>query len=116
MSQAPAMLVPPKEIPPRISVSLPAEIYHEITARAEEHNMSLNRTIIQLLRSGLEAESQKQQKLTQMLRQYRECPDQNEAERLADELGAMIFGREVKPMGRTPSGGQAPPECTPDGS
>lgn len=110
MSQAPAMLATPKEIPPRISVTLPADIYQEITARAEEHDMSLNRTIIQLLRSGLEAENQKQQRLAQMLRQYRECPDQNEAERLADELGAMIFGREAKSVGRIPSGGQAPSE------
>jgi hypothetical protein len=28
-----------------------------------------------------------------MLREYRECADPREAERLGDELGAMIFGR-----------------------
>ncbi|MGO9010661.1 MAG: hypothetical protein ACLQPN_11205 [Bryobacteraceae bacterium] len=55
--------------------------------------MSLNRTILQLLRTGLEAERQKKQHLEEMLRQYRECADPREAERLGDELGAMIFGR-----------------------
>ena len=55
--------------------------------------MSLNRVVVQLLRVGLEAERQKKQRLEEMLRQYRECVDPQEAERLGNELGAMIFGR-----------------------
>jgi hypothetical protein len=53
----------------------------------------MNRTILQLLRVGLEAERQKKQRLEEMLRRYRECADPQEAERLGNELGAMIFGR-----------------------
>jgi hypothetical protein len=104
------MYATPKEIPPRVSVSLPVDMYQEITARAAEHDMSLNRTILQLVRSGIEAENQKQQKLAQMLRQSRDCPDQNEAERLANELGAMIFGRETKLVEPIPGVGPAPSE------
>jgi hypothetical protein len=77
----------------RVSVALTPEMYAEIKARGEENNMSLNRTILQLLRAGMEAERQKRQHLEEMLRKYRECADPKEAERLGDELGAMIFGR-----------------------
>lgn len=77
----------------RVSVALTSEILNEVSARAEKYSMSLNRTILQLLRAGLEAERQKKQRLEEMLRQYRECADPREAERLGDELGAMIFGR-----------------------
>ncbi|MGD0045818.1 MAG: hypothetical protein ABSE42_02270 [Bryobacteraceae bacterium] len=77
----------------RVSVALTPELHSEISARAEQNNMSLNRAILQLLRAGLEAERQKKQRLEEMLREYRECADPREAERLSDELGAMIFGR-----------------------
>ncbi|MGB9456021.1 MAG: hypothetical protein WCB12_08265 [Bryobacteraceae bacterium] len=77
----------------RVSVALTSEILNEVSARAEKNSMSLNRTILQLLRTGLEAERQKKQHLEEMLREYRECADPREAERLGDELGAMIFGR-----------------------
>ena len=77
----------------RVSVALTPEIHSEVSARAEQYDMSLNRAILQLLRAGLEAERQKKQRLEEMLREYRECADPQEAERLSDELGAMIFGR-----------------------
>jgi hypothetical protein len=82
-----------KEAPARVSVSLTPDIYAEIAARAAEKEMSLNRTIVQLLRAGLEAEQQNKQRLAEMLRRYRECTNPQEAERLGDELGAIIFGR-----------------------
>ena len=77
----------------RVSVAFDPEIYKEVSTRALQNNLSLNRTIIQLLRAGVEAENQKKQRLEEMLRRYRECTDPQEAERLGDELGAMIFGR-----------------------
>ncbi len=77
----------------RVSVALTPEIYSEISARAKQHDMSLNRAMLQLLRAGLEAERQKKQRLEETLREYRECADPREAERLSDELGAMIFNR-----------------------
>jgi hypothetical protein len=93
MNQGNATLARAKEVMGRVSVALPPELCTVVTARAEENNMSLNRTILQLIRAGLEAERQKKERLETMLRQYRECTDPNEAERLGDELGAMIFGR-----------------------
>jgi len=82
-----------KEALGRVSVALTPELYREVSARAEENDMSLNRTILQLLRAGLEAERHKKEHLGEMLRRYRESTDPNEAERLANELGVMIFGR-----------------------
>jgi len=87
------MIAAKNERKARVSVALPPELHNEVSARAEQHNMSLNRAILQLLRAGLEAERQKKQRLEEMLREYRECADPQEAERLGDELGAMIFGR-----------------------
>ena len=87
------MLPAKKEAPGRLSVALTPGIYSEISARAEQNDISLNRAILQLLRAGIEAEHQKKQRLEEMLRQYRECVNPKDAERLSDELGAMIFGR-----------------------
>jgi hypothetical protein len=77
----------------RVSVALTPELHREISARAEQYDLSLNRAILQLLRAGLDAEREKRKRLEEMLREYRECADPREAERLGDELGAMIFGR-----------------------
>lgn len=93
MRRAPARVVATKNTLGRVSVALPPEIYREISARAEENDLSLNRAILQLVRVGLEAERLKKQRLEEMLRQYRQCTDPHEAERLGNELGAMIFGR-----------------------
>ena len=87
------MLAERKEAPGRLSVALTPEIYSEISARAAQSRISLNRAVIQLLRAGLEAEAQKKQRLEGMLRRYRECTDPRETERLGDELGAIIFGQ-----------------------
>jgi hypothetical protein len=77
----------------RLSVAIPPEIYSEISARAEQNDISLNRAVIQLLRAGLDAEQRKKQRLEELLRRYRDCADPREADRLGDDLGAMIFGR-----------------------
>jgi hypothetical protein len=81
------------EVSQRVSVTLSRELYAEISARAEEHDMSLNRVLTQLIRTGLEAEREKKHHLEDLLRRYRESTNPEETARLSDELGAMIFGR-----------------------
>jgi len=93
VNKSAVMLATEKEVPGRLSVALTPELYREVSARAEQDGVSLNRAILQLLRAGIEAENQKRQRLEEMLHRYRECSDPQEAERLGDELGAMIFGR-----------------------
>ena len=87
------MIASRNEARTRVSVALTPELHSEISARAELYDLSLNRAILQLLRAGLDAEREKKQRLERLLREYRECADPTEAERLGDELGAMIFGR-----------------------
>jgi metal-responsive CopG/Arc/MetJ family transcriptional regulator len=87
------MLTTKKETVGRVSVALPPELHAEIGERAEQNEISLNRAIIQLLRSGIEAERQKKQRLEEMLLRYRESADPEEVARLGEELGVIIFGR-----------------------
>jgi hypothetical protein len=77
----------------QVSVRLTPDLHAEISARAAETGLSMNRTILQLLRAGLEAERNKRVHLEETLRRYRECTDPEETTQLGDKLGAMIFGR-----------------------
>jgi len=79
--------------PARVSVALTRELHAAISARAEEHDMSLNQIINQLIRAGLDAEREKKQRLEELLRRYRESSDSEEVARLSEQLGAMILGR-----------------------
>ena len=87
------MMIGEKHEVGRVSVALTPDLYAQVKTRSEQNEISLNRTILQLIRAGLEAENQKRQRLEEMLNQYRECKDPEETERLGNELGAMIFGR-----------------------
>ena len=77
----------------QISVRLTSDLQAEINQRAEQAGISMNRAILQLLRAGIESERNKKRRLEETLRRYRECTDSQEAQRLSDELGAMIFGK-----------------------
>jgi len=77
----------------QISVRLTPDLQAAISQRAERAGISMNRAILQLLREGIESERNKKQHLEETLRRYRECTDPQEAQRLGDELGAMIFGK-----------------------
>jgi HicB family len=77
----------------QVSVRLTPDLHAEISARAAETGLSMNRTILQLLSAGLEAERNKRVQLEETLRRYRECTDPEETKQLGDKLGAMIFGR-----------------------
>lgn len=92
MSRRPSVHVPDKDERTQISVRLTPDLQTEISRKAEQAGISMNRAILQLLRAGIESERHKKQRLEEILRRYRECTDPKEAKRLGDELGAMIFG------------------------
>jgi metal-responsive CopG/Arc/MetJ family transcriptional regulator len=77
----------------RISVPVTPEVLKEIDIRARRLSVSRSSLLARLLQYGLEAEQQKRDQLAQKIRQLRDCVDPNEAERLGNELGEMIFGR-----------------------
>lgn len=94
MSKTPALpSAPQSEERAQISIRLTPDLYAELCKRAEEAGLSMNRTVLQVLRAGLDAERDKRQRLQNMLQRYRACSDPEEARRLGDELGEMIFGR-----------------------
>src|SRR5690349_15371052 len=61
---------PPKESSRR-SVTLTPELHDEISAKAKQVGLSLDRMMALLLRSGLEAEAQTKQQLKQRLEAFR---------------------------------------------
>ena len=52
--------------PDRMSLTLSPELQQEIHRRAEESHLSLNRAILQFLRTGIQAENQKNERLVGM--------------------------------------------------
>jgi hypothetical protein len=77
----------------RVSVPVTSEMLDEIDSKAKRSGVSRSVFLTRLLRYGLEAERQKREQLAQKIRQYRDCADPDQAARLGDELGEMIFGR-----------------------
>jgi hypothetical protein len=77
----------------QITIRLTPELSAEVSARAKDTGLSVNRAVAQLLRAGIEAERNKKRQLEDLLRRYRESQDPEETKRLGDELGAMIFGQ-----------------------
>ena len=69
------------------------EVLDEINSRARRLSVSRSTLTSRLLRYGLEVEQQRRDQLALKTRQLRECADPNEAERLGNELGEMIFGQ-----------------------
>jgi metal-responsive CopG/Arc/MetJ family transcriptional regulator len=79
--------------PPRVSVPVTNEMLEEIEVRARRAGVSRSTFLTRLVRYGLEAEQQKRDHFAQKIRQYRECADPNEVERLGNEIGEMMFGQ-----------------------
>ena len=93
MKHGTAMQLESKATPLRVSVPVTTEMLKEIDKRAERAGLSRSALLAKLLQMGLDAEQKRYEQFAQKIRQYRECPDQNEADRLGDEIGEMIFGR-----------------------
>jgi metal-responsive CopG/Arc/MetJ family transcriptional regulator len=93
MGQAPARQLENKASKARVSVPVTDEVLREIDDHARRLSVSRSTLMSRLLQYGLEVEQQKRDQLAQKIRQLRECTDPNEAERLGNELGEMIFGQ-----------------------
>lgn len=74
------------------SVSLPANIAAQVRNLAKTRRLSSNRMLIELIESGIEAEKRKQQEFFELAERFRNSTDPEEAKRLGDELGRMVFG------------------------
>lgn len=59
---------------------------------AKSRRVSANRVILELIENGIEAERRKQQEFFALAERFRNASDTEEAKKLGDELGRMVFG------------------------
>jgi hypothetical protein len=76
----------------RQSLSLPANIATQVRNLAKTRKLSSNRMLVELIENGIEAEKRKQQEFFKLAERFRNAIDPEEAKRLGDELGRMVFG------------------------
>ena len=48
--------------------------------------------LVEVIENGIEAEKRKQQEFLELAGRFRDASDPQEAKRLGDELGRMVFG------------------------
>jgi hypothetical protein len=76
----------------RQSVSLPAHVAKQVRTLAKTRRLSSNRMLVELIENGIEAEKRKQQEFFELAERFRNTDNPEEAKRLGDELGRMVFG------------------------
>lgn len=76
----------------RQSVSLPGNIAAQVRTMAKNRKVSANRMLVELIENGMEAERRKQQEFFDLAERFRNTADPEEAKRLGDQLGRMVFG------------------------
>ena len=76
----------------RQSVSLPAKTAAQVRTLAKTRRLSSNRMLVELIENGIEAEKRKQQEFFELAERFRNATDPQEAKRLGEELGRMVFG------------------------
>ena len=76
----------------RQSVSLPAKTALQVRSMAKSRRVSATRMLAELIENGIETEKRKQQEFFELAERFRSETDPQEAKRLGDELGRMVFG------------------------
>ena len=76
----------------RQSVSLPAKTAAQVRSLARTRKVSSNRMLVELIENGIEAEKRKEQEFFELAEQFRNAADPEEAKRLGEALGRMVFG------------------------
>ena len=78
----------------RRSVSLPAPIAKQVERMAKSQRLSDNRILVELIELGIEARKQKEKAFFDLAERFRAASDPQQAKRLGDELGRLVFGEE----------------------
>jgi hypothetical protein len=76
----------------RQSISLPARVAAQVRSMAKTRRLSANRMLVELIEDGMEARKQKQRQFFELAERFRGATDPEEAKRLGDQLGRMVFG------------------------
>jgi hypothetical protein len=76
----------------RQSVSLSAGVASRVRSLAKARRVSANRMLVELIEDGMAAQERKQQQFFELAERFRSATDPEEAKRLGDDLGRMVFG------------------------
>lgn len=76
----------------RQSISLPSGVAAQVRSMAKTRRLSANRMLVELIEDGMEAQKRKQQEFFELADRFRGATDPDEAKRLGDQLGRMVFG------------------------
>lgn len=76
----------------RQSVTLPERTAAQVRTLAKTRRVSSNRMLVELIENGIEAEKRRQKEFFDLAERFRNAADPEEARRLGDELGKMVFG------------------------
>jgi len=76
----------------RRSVSLPTPIARQVERMAKSQRLSDNRILVELIELGIEARKQKEKAFFDLAERFRAESDPQQAKRLGDELGRLVFG------------------------
>jgi hypothetical protein len=76
----------------RRSVSLPVPIAKQVDCLAKSRRLSDNRVLVELIEWGIEARKQKEKVFFELAERFRATDDPEQAKRLGDELGRLVFG------------------------
>jgi hypothetical protein len=76
----------------RRSVSLPPQVARQVERVAKSRRLSDNRVLVELIELGLEAQKQKEKAFFDLAERFRAARDPEQARRMGDELGRMVFG------------------------
>jgi len=82
----------PNRKPVRRSVTLPAPVAKQIDTMAKRRRLSDNRMLVELIEEGIQAQKQKEKTFFDLAERFRASRKPEEAKRLGDELGRMMFG------------------------
>ena len=84
------MRTEPKSV--RQTITLPANTATQVRNMAKSRRLSATRMLVELIENGIEAEKRKQQEFFDLAERFRAANDPEEAKRLGDQLGRMVFG------------------------
>jgi len=80
------------EKPVRQSVSLPPGLARQVRSLAESRRTSANRTLVELIESGLRAREQERKRFFEVAERLAQSRDAEEQSILKEELARMTFG------------------------
>jgi len=76
----------------RRSLSLPVPIAKQVDRMARSRRLSDNRVLVELIELGIETQKQREKAFFDLAERFRATTDSEQAKRLGDELGRMVFG------------------------